>query len=112
VGLTFGAANTFNRASVGAVNLRKWSESAIWNDRERCVGNLRRSATGTLDKPRISDAGRALLASLLVQLSEQQLHDLFDIGRVTRRQPSGSIDDWVRVFKEKRNEIVNQRCPA
>jgi hypothetical protein len=112
VGLTFGAANTLNRASVGAANLDKWSESAIWKDRERCVGNLRRSATGTLDNPRISEEGRALLASLLVQLSDQQLRDLFDVGRVIRRQPGASIDDWVRTFKQKRDDIVNQRCPS
>ena len=35
VGLTFGAANILNRASIGAANLRKWSESAIWKDRDR-----------------------------------------------------------------------------
>jgi hypothetical protein len=112
VGLTFGKATTFNRASVGAANLRSWSESAIWKDRDRCVGNLKKSATGTLDNPRISEAGRALLASLLVQLTDRQLRDLFDVGRVTRREPGTSIDDWVRAFKQKRDDVVNQRCPS
>jgi hypothetical protein len=112
VGLTFGKANTFNRASIGAANLRSWSESAIWKDRERCIGNLRKSATGTLDNPRISEVGRALLASLLAQLTDQQLRDLFEVGRVTRRQQGASIDDWVRTFKQKRDDIVNQRCPS
>jgi hypothetical protein len=112
VGLTFGTANTFNRSSIGAANLRKWSESTIWKDRERCIGNLRRSATGTLDNPRISEAGRALLASLLVQLTDQQLRDLFDVGRVIHRHRGTSIDDWVRTFKQKRDDIVNQRCPS
>jgi hypothetical protein len=111
VGLTFGKANTFNRASIGSANLRSWSESDIWKDRERCVANLRRSATGTLDNPRIGEAGRAFLASLLVQLTDEQLRDLFEVGRVTRRQPGASIDDWVRTFKQKRDDIVNQRCP-
>jgi len=112
VGLTFGKANTFNRASIGAANLRSWSESDIWKDHERCVGNLKKSATGTLDNPRIGDAGRALLASLLVQLTDQQLWDLFEVGRVTRRQPGTRIDDWVRTFKEKRDDIVDQHCPS
>ena len=38
--------------------------------------------TGTLDKPVISEAGRAFLAGLLAQLSDAQLHDLFDVSRM------------------------------
>lgn len=112
VGLTFGGANTFNRNSIGAANLRKWSESPIWKNRGHCVGNLRKSVTGTLDNPRISEAGRALLASLLLQLTDEQLRDLFEVGRVTRRQRGTSIDDWVRTFKQKRDDIVNHHCPS
>jgi hypothetical protein len=39
VGLTFGAANVFNRNSIGAANLGKWAEEPIWKHRQRCVGN-------------------------------------------------------------------------
>jgi len=110
VGLTFGEANRFNRRSIGGVNLQKWSAAGIWKDRERCIGNLKKSATGTLTNPRISEAGRAFLASLLVQLTDQQLRDLFDVGRVVLREPNTSIDDWVQTFKRKRDDIVNHRC--
>jgi hypothetical protein len=83
------------------------------------VGNLRKSFTGTLDNPRIGEAGRRFLADLLLQLSDRQIHDIFVAARVDRREqkihtPQGdrpvSFDDWVRVFKRKRDEIVNQRC--
>jgi hypothetical protein len=112
VGLTFGEANAANRRSIGAANLHKWSAAAVWNDRVRCIGNLKKSNTGTLHNPRISEAGRGFLASLLVQLTDQQLWDLFDVGRVTTRQPGTPIDEWVRAFKQKRDDIVNQRCPS
>jgi len=47
-----------------------------------------------------------------------QLHDLFEVARVNLRvrEPghalSGfpSVDEWVSVFKQKRDEIVSKRC--
>jgi hypothetical protein len=57
VGLTFGRANAFNRASVGSVNLEEWAETPIWKDRSACIGQLSKSNTGTLSNPHISEAG-------------------------------------------------------
>jgi hypothetical protein len=71
VGLTFGEANRFNRSSIGGANLQKWSAAAIWKDRDRCIGSLKKSNTGTLVDPHIGEAGRAFLASLLVQLTDR-----------------------------------------
>lgn len=112
VGKTFGRANMFNKDAEAAVNFREWSKMPIWKGASGCVGDLPRSFTGTLDHPRISEAGRAFLANLLAQLSDAQIHDLFEVARVTRRDPSASIDDWVAAFKQKRAEIVDRRCPS
>jgi hypothetical protein len=80
-----------------------------------------KSHTGTLGDPTISDAGRAFLAGLLVQLTDEQLRDLFEIARVDRRSltpnsaeavPGTSADEWVTVFKHKRDEIVTKHCPS
>jgi hypothetical protein len=49
---------------------------------------------------------------LLVQLRDGQLQDLFEVGRVTVRQPRTTLDDWLRTFKQKRDDIVNHRCPV
>jgi len=72
--------------------------------------------TGTLHNPRISESGRAFLADLLNQLSDAQLHDLFDVARVDLRiideTPTASIDEWVAAFKDKRRQITDTRCPA
>jgi hypothetical protein len=119
VGLTFGQANVFNRTSVGSVNFSEWSKTPVWKDAAACVGNLSKSATGTLDNPRIGEAGRQFLADLLVQLTDRQLHDLFEVARVDHRsrrpdsaEPPASVDEWVAAFKHKRDEIVAKRCPS
>ena len=85
----------------------------------RCVTNLPKSLTGTLKNPSITEAGRRFLADLLAQLTDTQLHDLFDVARVTHRLgatkgPAGgtTIEQWVDTFKQKRSEIVNHTCPG
>ena len=110
VGKTFGKANTFNKDDPGAVNLKAWAGSGIWRGETGCVGNLDQSFTGTLDRPRISEQGRKFLAGLLMQLSDQQIRDLFEVSQFTRRDKSSTVDDWVRVFKEKREAIVSRTC--
>jgi hypothetical protein len=73
--------------------------------------------TGTLENPLISESGRKFLADLLVQLSDAQLHELFDVARFPLRSRSGgakrpvTIDQWVDAFKQKRDEVVNRTCP-
>ena len=119
VGLTFGQANAFNRASVGSVNFDQWSKTPIWRDATSCVGHMSESNTGTLGDPKISEAGRQFLADLLLQLTDSQLHDLFEVARVNLRsrrpnstEPPATIDEWVAAFKHKRDEIVTHRCQS
>ena len=120
LGNTFGEANKFNRASISGVNLAKWSSAPIWKDAGQCVGNLSKSFTGNLSNPRISEEGRKFLADLLVQLSDQQLRDLFTVAHFAQgpermRVEKGTADDtvtaWVNAFKKKRDEIVQAHCP-
>ena len=113
LGLTFGHANVYNRAAPGSVNFEQWSRVKIWSDPKACIGDISRSQTGTLDHPRISEAGRKFLADLLVQLKDSQLHDLFDVARFPQRTGAGrpaTIEEWVGAFRMKRDEIVNHTC--
>ena len=117
VGLTFGGAARTNPNEAG-VNLERWRSKQVWKDGEGCVGNLPRSFTGTLDDPVISEAGRRFLSNLLVQLSDRQIRDLFEVARVNLRLRApghvnsgySSVDEWVKTFKQKRNEISERRC--
>jgi hypothetical protein len=120
VGLTFGRANYSNSHNTASVNFFEWDKTPVWRNAQACTGNLRKSSTGTLGDPTIHEAGRAFLADLLVQLTDQQLHDLFDVARVTlrSRRPDGSVaaagatvDEWVAAFKHKRTDIVMNHCP-
>lgn len=110
VGLTFGHANRFNRAAPGSVNFDQWSRTPIWSDPKRCVANISRSMTGTLDHPVIGEDGRKFLSDRMAQLSDPQLHDLFEVAHFERRS-GHTADEWVASFTRKRAEILNHRCP-
>ena len=112
LGKTFGQANAFNNDRKAAVNFKEWSEQPIWVAATGCVGDLPRSWSGTVHDPRVGEAGRKFLADLLVQLTDRQLHDLFDVARFTERDPSATVDDWVNAFKHKRSEIMNRHCDS
>lgn len=114
VGLTFGRANLFNRNAVGSVNFEQWSQVPVWKEATGCTGNLSPSQSGSLDNPRIGEAGRKFLADLLVQLSDAQLRDLFETARFPQRRTSSvraaTTEQWVDAFKQKRDQIVNRTC--
>ena len=110
VGLTFGHANAFNRNGPGSTNFEEWSKTPVWRGTTGCVGDISKSMTGTLERPAISEAGRAFLAGLLNQLTDEQLHDLFDVARFSVRS-GHTTDEWVTVFKRKRDEVANRTCP-
>ena len=109
LGKTFGASSLSNADRKSAVNLAEWSATPIWKDKDACVAQLSKSFTGSLEHPKIGEAGRKFLSGLLSQLTDQQLRDMFEVARFTKRDPA-SIDDWVRVFKQKRDEIASARC--
>ena len=99
------------------MKLESWRGVEVWKDKQTCQANLTSSLVGTLAHPRISEAGRQFLAGRLSLLSDEQLHDLFTAARVDRRKEMSegrqvTAADWVRVFKAKRDEIVNHRCPG
>jgi hypothetical protein len=122
LGLTFGRSGLVTNMNKNSVSLRDWTQRPIWKDRESCVAQNSQSFSGTLDNPRISDAGRAFLASLLMQLSDTQIRDLFETARVSERSadpssdptkdtPPGTVEEWVKAFKLKRTRIIETTCP-
>jgi hypothetical protein len=110
LGKTFGTTSMFNGDKKSAVNFEEWSKTPMWKDKDACVAHLSKSYTGSLEHPKISEDGRKFLSALLAQLSDRQLHDLFETARFTKRDPSVSIDDWVRAFRAKANEISTATC--
>lgn len=119
LGGTFGKATRLNSSKM---NLGDWDSVTVWKDAAQCVGDLPRSFTGNLDDPKISEAGRRLLAQQLARLTDKQIRDLFTISNVEKRGETitgadgvkrpVTVGDWVRVFKRKRSEITAAHCPV
>jgi len=124
LGTTFGKATRLNSSKM---NFADWDSAAVWKpasaadkDGQRCVGNLPRSLTGSLEDPVISEAGRRFMSQRLAQLSDRQIRNLFTVSQVERRgeeitgadgrKRKVTVDDWMRVFKRKRSEIAAARC--
>jgi len=119
LGATFGKATRLNSSKM---NLADWDDAGVWKTGQRCVGDLPRSMTGSLEDPVIGEAGRRLLAQKLMQLGDRQLRDLFTVSQVEKRAEEidgrdgrkrlVTVADWVRVFKRKRADITSARCAA
>ncbi len=117
LGATFGKATRLNNSKM---TLADWDSAGIWKDARQCIGNLPRSLTGSLEDPKISEAGRRFLSRRLARLHDRQIRDLFTVSNVERRgetitaadgtKRKVTVDDWVRVFKRKRAEIAAARC--
>ncbi|MDE2293079.1 MAG: hypothetical protein KGL53_13440 [Elusimicrobia bacterium] len=95
----------------------------LWLDRSQCVAAFRGSDPSFAD-PSISEAGRALLSRLLDRLTDEQIRDIFkgaNFEDFDGREPPVvgpdgkarrvTLDDWVRLFKEKRAQVDAVRCP-
>lgn len=117
LGSTFARVDLANR---NKVRFDDWSTVPIWKDAARCQAQLKRSLTGTVGHPEISEAGRAFLAERLSALSEKQIEDIFRAARVERRREQverGGVKrpvttaDWTAAFLKKRDEIARARCP-
>jgi hypothetical protein len=110
----------FTTGNSGRVDYEGWKARRVWRSRASCKARLvslggmfRRS---TLHDPVISEEGRALLSEQLLKLSDAQIADLFRGARIERLhqytkdgdhdEREVTIDDWVKLFKQKRSEIT------
>lgn len=125
LGSVFGKGG-FTTGFDGRVDYEGWKERAVWRNPESCKARLVSIMwifrTSTLRDPVIGEAGRALLARQLGQLSDAQIADLFRAARIDRLHQTMSdgaagrrevtVEDWVALFKLKRDEITNHPgCP-
>ncbi len=126
LGSVFGKGG-FITGNAGRVDYEGWKKRDVWRSPESCKARLasigwilRRS---TLRDPVISEEGRALLARQMAQLSDAQIMDLFRASRIELLHQTMSDDsstarevtlqDWVELFKKKRDEITKHPgCPA
>ena len=125
LGAVFGKGG-LTTAYAGRVDYDGWKKRPVWKNRDSCKARLDPIGgifqTTTLRNPAISEAGRALLAGQLRQLSDVQIADLFRAARINRLHQMTSdgsggsrevtLEDWVALFKKKRDEITGHPgCP-
>jgi hypothetical protein len=116
VGITFG--RSYRLQPRASMHLEQWSKLPVWKEGPGCVGNLGDSLAATIVNPVISEQGRALLADLLAQVTDDQLRGIFEAARVhlRPRDPAdgrsgfATADEWVDAFKQKRAQIAERRC--
>jgi hypothetical protein len=121
LGSTFGHGGLFGAPTTGSADYEAWSGLDIWEGPDSCRTHLGGNITfHTLKDPVITEAGRRFLASLLAQLSDQQIRDMFTVARIDRRgwhSPkdagrNGTIEQWVEAFKAHRYLLEHHTCPS
>jgi hypothetical protein len=93
------------------LDMNKWGALNTWEDKNRCVVNVRGAPNATLfDRP-ISESGRQFLANLMQKLTKSQVRDLFRAARVEMGNSGGSAEQWADVFwKKMQRDILDTRC--
>lgn len=102
------------------VDLDGWTKAPIWADRTQCLTSMASMPYegATFTPVRVTDAGRRHLATLLGQLSDEQLTSLFSAARfdhstgLLKTGSAAAVPEWVAAFKNKVREISDgPPCP-
>ncbi len=101
------------------VDLEGWEQAPIWADRASCTTTMEKMPyQGATFKPvKVTEDGRRHLATLLEQLSDEQITALFtgarfDQSKGLRGFTASPVAEWVRVFKQKVRQISDgPSCP-
>jgi hypothetical protein len=134
VGATLGSGGWITSNKTAKINLHEWSNKPVWKkvgaegsaQPPVCQAVLNKSLTAKdgLDNPTISEEGRRFTAGLMCQLSDDQIATMFKMARVAEmpehHNGDGSfkngetedsiVQEWVTVFKQKREDMAKGRC--
>jgi hypothetical protein len=99
------------------VNLARWRDLPVWHDRTSCTLSMRALPYegATFEDVRVSEAGRALAASRLSAIPDEQIERMFFDARFPQFQAgTGAERDlkaWTNAFKSRVSQIAEARCP-
>jgi hypothetical protein len=133
IGATFGGAGRMSKASTAKMNLKAWTNRPVFKPVkpsssggvQECHGNLTVSMAageGGRGDPRIGEAGRAFLQERLLLLTDAHVRALMATARVEKLSESQvwqdpkthtsytGLDAWVAAFRDKVQQITEQRC--
>jgi hypothetical protein len=98
------------------VNLSGWRDRPVWADRRRCFVSMKALpwAGATFQDAEISEAGRALLASRLAAVSDDQIRQIFRDARFPQfhsgTEDERDLDAWVAAFRSRVDQIRSVDC--
>ncbi len=102
------------------VDLGGWQTAPIWGNRDTCLASMDSLPyNGATFKPvEITEAGRRHAASLLGQLSDDQIAELFTAARFHEKKsfmnkaPARPVSEWASAFKNRVRQISDGApCP-
>jgi hypothetical protein len=99
------------------VNLARWHHMPVWSDRASCTISMAAFPFRGASFPdaRISEPGRAKLASRLAAITDPDVERLFADARFPQLQigtdDAGDLRAWVAAFRHRADQIVHGRCP-
>lgn len=93
------------------MDLKQWLEVSVWGDAKQCAVHVNGIPGCSWNgNQRVSEAGRALAARLLAQITNAQLHDLFTAARANLMR-GDSVDDWISGFQAKlQKDVLQFQC--
>jgi hypothetical protein len=98
------------------VNLARWRDLPVWYDRTTCMLSMRALPFdgATFEDVTVSEAGRALAAERLGEISGEQIERLFADARFPQFQ-AGTSDErdlkaWTAAFRDRVRQIADARC--
>jgi hypothetical protein len=100
------------------VNLARWRDLPIWHDRATCMLSMRALPYqgATFEDVRVSEAGRALAASRLSAIPEEQIERIFFDARFPQFQAGTDAERdlkaWTSAFRSRVQQIAEARCPS
>ena len=93
------------------VDLPNWRATPMWVDPGACRISMKTLPFGgaTFPDVQVSEEGRRLVLSLLEQLSDEQIRDLFTVSRITRLDTlsarARNAEAWLAAFRDKIRQL-------
>ena len=100
------------------VNLARWRDLPIWHDRATCMLSMRALPYegATFEDVHVSEEGRALAASRLGAVSEEQIERIFFDARFPQFQAGTDAERdlkaWTAAFRDRVRQIAEAKCPS